>query len=221
MPLTGPALRGDVLPRRPRRDAGGLQGRLGRHRRLDRRRGRRRPVELPHPHRRHRSRDRGGPGRGAAPRDPRDRPARPGRGGVLGAPGRRARRRAPERRGAGPGHLGRGGGDGRRHPAHLLLARRPSHRGRRAVDEPVHRSRSSRSSTRSRAHRSSSSPTTRTSCPSPSRSCELVAKPTFVVDTAGIQEGFAALLEYDPGATAEENAEAHAGSRRRGCARAR
>jgi hypothetical protein len=36
---------------------------------------------------------------------------------------------------------------------------------------------------------------------------QLTGKPTFVVPTAGIQEGFAALLEYDPGATAEENAE--------------
>ena len=85
----------------PDETLGGLQGRLGRHRRLDRRRRRRRPVELPHPHRRHRRRDRGGPGRGAAPRDPRHRPARPGRGGVLGAACRRARRcggRAPRSR---------------------------------------------------------------------------------------------------------------------------
>ena len=38
--------------------------------------------------------------------------------------------------------------------------------------------------------------------------CGLSSKPTFVVETAGIQEGFAALLEYDPGATGEENARA-------------
>jgi len=38
------------------------------------------------------------------------------------------------------------------------------------------------------------------------QACELSSRPAFVVDTAGIQEGFAALLEYDPEATAEENA---------------
>jgi hypothetical protein len=45
--------------------------------------------------------------------------------------------------------------------------------------------------------------------------CELTPKPTFVVPTAGIQEGFAALLEYDPAAGAEENARAmQAGAQR-------
>ncbi|MGD0439706.1 MAG: DAK2 domain-containing protein [Acidimicrobiales bacterium] len=38
------------------------------------------------------------------------------------------------------------------------------------------------------------------------QACEISTKPAFVVNTAGIQEGFAALLEYDPQATAEENA---------------
>jgi DAK2 domain fusion protein YloV len=37
---------------------------------------------------------------------------------------------------------------------------------------------------------------------------QLSKKPVFVVRTAGIQEGFAALLEYDPGAAGEENARA-------------
>jgi DAK2 domain fusion protein YloV len=37
---------------------------------------------------------------------------------------------------------------------------------------------------------------------------QLSKKPAFVVPTAGIQEGFAALLEYDPGAGGEENARA-------------
>ena len=37
---------------------------------------------------------------------------------------------------------------------------------------------------------------------------ELSRRPTFVVDTPGIQEGFAALLEYDPEATGEDNARA-------------
>jgi DAK2 domain fusion protein YloV len=38
------------------------------------------------------------------------------------------------------------------------------------------------------------------------QACELSPRPTYVVDTPGIQEGFAALLEYDPEATAQENA---------------
>ena len=44
-----------------------VQGRVGRHRRLDRRGGRRRHLELPHPHRRHRRRGRGGHRRAAGP----------------------------------------------------------------------------------------------------------------------------------------------------------
>ncbi|MGO9584077.1 MAG: DAK2 domain-containing protein [Acidimicrobiales bacterium] len=38
----------------------------------------------------------------------------------------------------------------------------------------------------------------------------LSTKPVYVLDTPGIQEGLAALLEYDPGATGEENAGAMA-----------
>ena len=74
-----------------------LQGRVGRHRRLDRRGRRRRPLELPHPHRRHRRVDRGRHRHRPAPQDPRDRPPRAGRGGALGPRGRRRRR---ARRGA-------------------------------------------------------------------------------------------------------------------------
>ena len=40
------------------------------------------------------------------------------------------------------------------------------------------------------------------------QACEISERPAFVVETAGIQEGLAALLEYDPGASAEENARA-------------
>ncbi|MGD0942788.1 MAG: DAK2 domain-containing protein [Acidimicrobiales bacterium] len=43
----------------------------------------------------------------------------------------------------------------------------------------------------------------------------LSTKPVYVVDTPGIQEGLAALLEYDPGATGEENARAMAAAARR------
>ncbi|MGO8874441.1 MAG: DAK2 domain-containing protein [Acidimicrobiales bacterium] len=39
------------------------------------------------------------------------------------------------------------------------------------------------------------------------QACELCEKPARVVDTAGIQEGFGALLEYDPEAGADVNAE--------------
>ncbi|HXY43634.1 MAG TPA: DAK2 domain-containing protein [Acidimicrobiales bacterium] len=42
------------------------------------------------------------------------------------------------------------------------------------------------------------------------QACELAGKPARVVDTAGIQEGFAALLEYDPEVGADANAEAMA-----------
>jgi DAK2 domain fusion protein YloV len=40
------------------------------------------------------------------------------------------------------------------------------------------------------------------------KACELSERPARVVDTAGIQEGFAALLEYDPEVGADANAEA-------------
>ncbi len=40
------------------------------------------------------------------------------------------------------------------------------------------------------------------------QACELSTKPARVVETAGIQEGFAALLEYDPEAGADANAAA-------------
>ncbi len=40
------------------------------------------------------------------------------------------------------------------------------------------------------------------------QACALSRKPAFVVSTPGIQEGFAALLDYDPEATGEENASA-------------
>jgi uncharacterized protein len=44
------------------------------------------------------------------------------------------------------------------------------------------------------------------------QAAELSAKKVHVVATEGIQEGFAALLEYDPGASADENAAAMASS---------
>jgi hypothetical protein len=40
------------------------------------------------------------------------------------------------------------------------------------------------------------------------KACELSGRPARVVDTAGIQEGFAALLEYDPEVGADANAAA-------------
>ena len=149
-----PPLRGHVLPRGARRDHPRLQGRVGRHRRLDRGRRRRRPLELPHPHRRHRRQHRGRARLRPAPQHPGHRPARAGRGGALGARERRGggARRAPEHR-AGR-HRGRGGGDRRRRPAHLPLARRAADRHRRPVDEPVDRASCSRRSRRRRPTRS-------------------------------------------------------------------
>ena len=75
----------------------GVQGDVGRARRLDRRRRWRRALELPRAHRRHRWRDRSRDRGGAAAPGPRDRPARAGRGRAVGArPGRAlARRTAP------------------------------------------------------------------------------------------------------------------------------
>ncbi|HVC70385.1 MAG TPA: DAK2 domain-containing protein [Acidimicrobiales bacterium] len=45
--------------------------------------------------------------------------------------------------------------------------------------------------------------------------CELASKPVRVVPTSGIVEGFAALLEYDPEAGADDNAASMAASARR------
>ena len=45
--------------------------------------------------------------------------------------------------------------------------------------------------------------------------CELATKPVRVVPTSGIVEGFAALLEYDPEAGADDNAASMAASARR------
>ena len=49
------------------------------------------------------------------------------------------------------------------------------------------------------------------------QACELSPRPAFVVDTPGIQEGFAALLEYDPGARARRTP-APCGPQLPGCA---
>jgi DAK2 domain fusion protein YloV len=47
------------------------------------------------------------------------------------------------------------------------------------------------------------------------QACELAGKPMCMVPTSGIVEGFAALLEYDPEASAQDNAKAMAASARR------
>lgn len=44
--------------------------------------------------------------------------------------------------------------------------------------------------------------------PVAAQAAELSKKPVYVIATAGVQEGFAALLDYDPQATAEQNAKA-------------
>ena len=86
------ALRGDVPPRGRRPHDPGVQGHVGRDRRLDRRRRRRRAVELPRAHERHRRRGRSRH-RGRPPvEDPRHRPDRAGRGASSGC-GRRGAER--------------------------------------------------------------------------------------------------------------------------------
>ena len=83
----GSPLRGDVPARRARREDRRLQGDVDGDRRVDRGRGRRRAVELPHPRRRHRGVDRGRHRGRPAPPDPGHRPGRPGGGGAVGPPG--------------------------------------------------------------------------------------------------------------------------------------
>jgi hypothetical protein len=51
--------------------------------------------------------------------------------------------------------------------------------------------------------------------PVAAQAAELAGKPAWIVPTSGIVEGFAALLEYDPQAGAEENARAMASSAQR------
>ena len=48
--------------------------------------------------------------------------------------------------------------------------------------------------------------------PVAAQACELSSKPAYVVATAGVQEAFAALLDYDPQAAGDANAEAMSAS---------
>ncbi len=99
----GPALRGHVLPRRRgRQDARLSRGLVG-HRRLHRHRRWRRSLQLPHPHRQHWRRRRGGARRRTTARHPRHRPHRTGDRRALGPrrkcrPARRASWTRPRRR---------------------------------------------------------------------------------------------------------------------------
>ena len=133
----GPAVRGDVPPRCARRHDPGVQGGLGGHRGLDRGGRRRRTVELPHPHRRHRLRHRSRAGRRASTLDPRHELARAGRRGTVGARGRTGRRERRRKAGRRADDVGGGRRDGRGRQADLPLARCPSPGRRRPVDEPV------------------------------------------------------------------------------------
>ena len=119
----------------------GVQGRVGRHRRLDRGRRRRRHLELPHPHRRHRRRDRGRASTCGRPRKIRvtdlleqveeER-------WVREAPPRRAVDEPPHAPSRSPPRWSRSAtGDGVRRIFHS--PRRAAGRRRRAVDEPVDR----------------------------------------------------------------------------------
>ncbi len=163
------ALRGHVPAGGARGVPPSVPGGVGGSGRLDRGGGRRRPVELPHPHRRHRRRHRGGPRGRPAPTDPGLRPVGAGRGGALGA---RGGRHGPQTRSPPPEPVRCAvvavcTGDGIRRifrslGVHQVVQRRP-------VDEPVHRRPAGRHRRRPRRSRSSSCPTTRTSSRSPSR----------------------------------------------------
>ncbi len=102
---------------------------------------RRRPVELPHPHRRHRRGHRGVARRRPAPHHPGDRPPRAGRRGALGprGGGHGGQRPVGDTAGPRPDHRGGGRGHRRRHRADLPVPRRPGPHRRRPVDEPVDR----------------------------------------------------------------------------------
>ena len=124
----------------------GLQGRVGRHRRLDRGRRRRRPLELPHPHRRHRRRRSRPPSTSAGPARSGS-PTCSSRSRRSAGSARPSRRRPSRRSATSPvADRGRRRGHRRRHPPHLPLARRAGHRHRRPVDEPVDRRSCSRRS---------------------------------------------------------------------------
>ena len=115
-------LRGDVPARSRGLHHHGVQGDVGCAGRLDRGRGRRRPLELPRAHRRHRRRDRSGHRSRAAAASARDGPARAGRRGAVGAgPGVHAARS--------PGRAARPSGD------HCGGGRRGRRRGEAAADE--------------------------------------------------------------------------------------
>ena len=103
--------------------------------------GRRRPVELPHPHRRGRPGHRGQSGRRPSPFHPGHRPDGRGGGGALGPRGGRrlGLRAVPGPARPDPGHQRGGRGQRRRHRPDLPLAGRPAPDRRRPVHEPVDR----------------------------------------------------------------------------------
>jgi hypothetical protein len=134
-PSTGPALRGDVPPRRRRRKDARVSRSLGGSRRLDRHRRRRRALQLSHSYRRRGRRHRGVARRGSTSQYPRHRPRRAGHRRALGARGYgNARPRNRRRTRAHDG--GRGGRRGRRRGSNLSLARRSPTGLWRSVHEP-------------------------------------------------------------------------------------
>ena len=189
-----------------RRAHRGVQGGVGRDRRLDRRRRRRRALELPRPHQRHRRRDRGRarPRRPAAA-DPRHRPVRGGRRGARRSARRSSSRRCPATARRRPSELPAltcavvavASGDGHRRV--VRPARRAGHRDRRADDEPVDRR-------PARRRRSGPTPSTSWCCPNNKNIIPvaeqvdaLTAKTVRVVPTRSMPEGLAALDRLRPG----------------------
>ena len=187
------------------------------HRRLDRGGGRRRAVELPHPHRRRRGGHRGGPRRRPAPRHPGHRPGRAGRGGALGPRGRRAARTGDADAGPPPTH--RRGGRGHRATASAGSSARSASTtwspGGQSMNPSTAEILEAVEAARLRP-RWCSCPTTRTSARWPSRSTSSTDKTVRVVPTGEHRRGLRRpprLRPRRPGV--EDNAAAMAASARR------
>ena len=96
-----------------------------------------------------------------------------------------------------PGDRGRRRRDRRRDPPHLLLARRELARRRRPVDEPLDPDILDVVES-TPAEEVVVLPNNSNIFPVAQQAAEITSKKVFVVPTPGVQEGFAALLEYDP-----------------------
>ena len=195
------ALRGDVLLRPRRRAHRGAQAGVGRDRRLHRRRRRRRDLELPRTHQRHRCGDRGSARpRRPAPADPRHRPVRGDRRRTAVREAELVRSSYRCRRRAARGHVcGRRGQQRAPGISELFRrARRAGHRQRGADDESVDGGTARGGRARQRRPGGRATRATRTSSRSPSSSTPSPTQTVRVVPTRSMPEGLAALMAYDP-----------------------